>query len=181
MQFDNFVVTGGTISCHYENLRCHQWQQSCQIDDLWSCTLFLNALSDNKTMDVSICSSILLLEWCYQINVMCIFFCCYLLPNDSMWQTTVGMNSSLWNKGYDKNAGNSHMIYYNWHSTFILFWPQSGESLLVVIVLWCNVTGHSRNGKRQRQNGRHFQTHFLERKYINFDSDFTEVCSQGCN
>ena len=30
-QFDNFVVTGGTVSCHYDNLRCHHWQQSCQI------------------------------------------------------------------------------------------------------------------------------------------------------
>ena len=33
-QFDNFVVTGGTGSCHFDNLRCHQWRQSYQIDDL---------------------------------------------------------------------------------------------------------------------------------------------------
>ena len=26
---------------------------------------------------------------------------------------------------------------------------------------------------------RHFETHFLEWKYINFDKDFIEVCSQG--
>ena len=26
-QFDNFVVTGGTVSCHNDNLQCHQWQQ----------------------------------------------------------------------------------------------------------------------------------------------------------
>ena len=32
-QFDNFVVTGGTVSCRNDNLRCHQWPQSCQIDD----------------------------------------------------------------------------------------------------------------------------------------------------
>ena len=25
-QFDNFVVTGGTVSCHYDNLRCQQWR-----------------------------------------------------------------------------------------------------------------------------------------------------------
>ena len=31
-QFDNFVVTGG--SCHHDNLRCHQWRQSCRIDNL---------------------------------------------------------------------------------------------------------------------------------------------------
>ena len=33
-QFDNFVVTGGIVSCCYDNLRCHQSWQSCQIDDL---------------------------------------------------------------------------------------------------------------------------------------------------
>ena len=33
-QSDNFVITGGTVSCHYENLRCHQWWWSCQIDNL---------------------------------------------------------------------------------------------------------------------------------------------------
>ena len=32
--FDNIVVTGGTVSCHNDNLWCHQWRQSCQIDDL---------------------------------------------------------------------------------------------------------------------------------------------------
>ena len=33
-QFDNFVVTGVTVSCHCDNLRWHQWWQSCQIDNL---------------------------------------------------------------------------------------------------------------------------------------------------
>ena len=33
-QFDNFVVIGGTVSCHYDNSRCHQLRQSCRIDDL---------------------------------------------------------------------------------------------------------------------------------------------------
>ena len=28
-QFDNFV-TGGIVRCHYDNLRCHLWRQSCQ-------------------------------------------------------------------------------------------------------------------------------------------------------
>ena len=28
---------------------------------------------------------------------------------------------------------------------------------------------------------RHFEMHFLEWKYINYDCDFTEVCSQGSN
>ena len=35
-QFDNFVATGGTLSCHYDNLQWHQWRQNCQksqIDD----------------------------------------------------------------------------------------------------------------------------------------------------
>ena len=30
-QFVNFVITGGTISYHYDKLWCHQWQQSCQL------------------------------------------------------------------------------------------------------------------------------------------------------
>ena len=33
-QFDNFVVTDGTVSCHYDNLRCHQWRQNYQINNL---------------------------------------------------------------------------------------------------------------------------------------------------
>ena len=32
-QFDNFVIIGGTVSCYYDYLRCHQRQQS-QTDDL---------------------------------------------------------------------------------------------------------------------------------------------------
>ena len=33
-QFDNLVVTGGTVSCPIGNLQCHQWRQSCKVDDL---------------------------------------------------------------------------------------------------------------------------------------------------
>ena len=33
-QFDNFVVTGGTVSCRNDTLRCQLWPQSCNIDDL---------------------------------------------------------------------------------------------------------------------------------------------------
>ena len=32
-QSDNSVVTGGTASCHYDNLWCHKWQQNCEMDD----------------------------------------------------------------------------------------------------------------------------------------------------
>ena len=32
-QLDNPAVTGGTSSCHNDNPKCHQWRQSCQIDD----------------------------------------------------------------------------------------------------------------------------------------------------
>ena len=31
---DKIVVTGGTISCQNDNLRCHQWRQCRQFDDL---------------------------------------------------------------------------------------------------------------------------------------------------
>ena len=33
-QFDKFVVTGGTVICHNDNLQCHQWWQCCQVDDV---------------------------------------------------------------------------------------------------------------------------------------------------
>ena len=33
-QFDNFVVTGGTVSCRNDNFRCHQIRQCCQFDNL---------------------------------------------------------------------------------------------------------------------------------------------------
>ena len=29
----NFVVTGGTVGCLYDNLRCHQWRQSWHYDN----------------------------------------------------------------------------------------------------------------------------------------------------
>ena len=32
--FDNFIVPDGTISCHGDNLRCDQWRQSYQNDDI---------------------------------------------------------------------------------------------------------------------------------------------------
>ena len=35
------VITGGTVSCHNDNLRCHQWRQSCQIDDLLFSTCWI--------------------------------------------------------------------------------------------------------------------------------------------
>ena len=34
-QFDNFVVTGGTVNCHNDNLRCQQRRQCCQIIDFF--------------------------------------------------------------------------------------------------------------------------------------------------
>ena len=34
-QFDNIVVTGGTVSGHKNNFRCHHWRRNCQIDHLW--------------------------------------------------------------------------------------------------------------------------------------------------
>ena len=33
-EFDSFVVAGGTVSCHYDKLRCHQWWRGCRVDDL---------------------------------------------------------------------------------------------------------------------------------------------------
>ena len=30
--FDDFGVAGGTMSCHYDNLRCHRWRRACRSD-----------------------------------------------------------------------------------------------------------------------------------------------------
>ena len=57
-QFDNFVVIDGTVSCHYDNLRCHQWRQSCQIDNL---SFFSEAIP--KMSVVQTCLS----DWSYSI------------------------------------------------------------------------------------------------------------------
>ena len=32
-QFDSFGVTGGSVSCHYDNLPCHMWRQTGRPDD----------------------------------------------------------------------------------------------------------------------------------------------------
>ena len=46
-QFDNFVVTGGTVSCRNDNLQRHQWRQSSQIDDLLFSVDDINHISWN--------------------------------------------------------------------------------------------------------------------------------------
>ena len=45
-----FVITGGTVSCRNDNLWCHQWQQSCQIDDLFSMCVPLCLCPYNKVV-----------------------------------------------------------------------------------------------------------------------------------
>ena len=34
-QLDNFVVTDGTVSCHNDDLQCHQLQQHCQNNNIY--------------------------------------------------------------------------------------------------------------------------------------------------
>ena len=29
-RFDGFGVAGGTMSCHYDNLRYHRWRRACR-------------------------------------------------------------------------------------------------------------------------------------------------------
>ena len=31
-RFHDFVVTGGTVGCDYDNLQCRRWRQGCQVD-----------------------------------------------------------------------------------------------------------------------------------------------------
>ena len=41
--FGNFFVTGGAVSCHYNNLQCHLWWQICLINDLFCCFLWFQS------------------------------------------------------------------------------------------------------------------------------------------
>ena len=62
-QFDHFVVTGGTVCCCNDNWRCHQWRQSCQIDDLLSLLFHkVRYIYMDKLLQLTvICGSILLI------------------------------------------------------------------------------------------------------------------------
>ena len=31
--FDGFGVAGGTMGCHYDNLRCYRWRRACRSND----------------------------------------------------------------------------------------------------------------------------------------------------
>ena len=46
-QFDNFVVTYGTVSCRHDNLRCPRWRQCCQIDNLLFSMMYSAKLPHN--------------------------------------------------------------------------------------------------------------------------------------
>ena len=48
----NLVVTGVTVSRRHDNIRCHQWRQSCQIDDLLFSVRVLS--SSERFVNVSI-------------------------------------------------------------------------------------------------------------------------------
>ena len=53
-QFDNFVVTGDTVSSRNDNLRCHQRRQSLQIDNLmFSVTEWAHGISSDMWDDES--------------------------------------------------------------------------------------------------------------------------------
>ena len=66
-----------------------------------------------------------------------------------------------------------------------LTWTGPHQDLLHVVSLCVGQLIHWHSSPLG-QNGRHFyrrhfETHFHERKYYNFDYNFTEVCSQGFN
>ena len=71
-QFDNFVVTDSTVSCCNDNLLCHQWQQSCQIDNLLFTTTYCTA-SDNKIVNFA--------TFCFQGHTVYLYF----LPATRSW------------------------------------------------------------------------------------------------
>ena len=73
--------------------------------------------------------------------------------------------------------------YHQWQIATIWTWDIHGQ--MVVLPKACRISNHTKlisNSLRPRQNcclfcRRHFQTHFLQLKYLNFDYNFTEVRS----
>ena len=57
-QFDHFVVTSTTVICHYANLRYHQWQQGCIIDEF----LFSHCNPTNLKISL-ICYNVEIAHW----------------------------------------------------------------------------------------------------------------------
>ena len=57
-QFDNFVVTGGTVICHNDKLRNHQWRQNSQIGYL----LFSVNVNSNQCEQYGLVSECILFE-----------------------------------------------------------------------------------------------------------------------
>ena len=69
-QSDNFVITGGTISCHNDNLQCQLWWQSCHEVLL---TIFCFQLSVLKCPWNILCpASLGLPHWHFSMSSYCI-------------------------------------------------------------------------------------------------------------
>ena len=72
-QFDN-SVTGGTVSGHNDNLWCHQWWHSCQIDDQlsnWWSIFFFSVLALRMLQNFCMPQSKLLVT-CLRFHFKCI-------------------------------------------------------------------------------------------------------------
>ena len=73
-QFDNFFVICGALSCRNDNLRCHQWWQSCQIDGclFFSAVMFLHRMYLELVSQTTYDMEIFFMWWQHHVIVVII-------------------------------------------------------------------------------------------------------------
>ena len=69
----NFVATGGTVGCHIDNLRCHQWRQSWHYDNSWFSVWIFYAMIIRTLMMVIANKNITLFLLVYRFYQLSIF------------------------------------------------------------------------------------------------------------
>ena len=87
-RFGNFVVTSGTVGCHYDNLRCRRWRQGCRVDGLLFSVFqrqsmpTASILYHGKQLDKLCFSALPSLQTLFW---MCIFMC----KCDAVWENKI--------------------------------------------------------------------------------------------
>ena len=109
-QFANFVITGGTVGCHYDNLRCRcrQWQQGRRVDELMptACFCILYHGKQLHKLCFSALPSLQTLFW------MCILMC----KCDAVWENKM---LDLTTKGSMKSMTRLNQLFSQWSLTLL--------------------------------------------------------------
>ena len=59
----NIDVTGGTVGCHNDNLRCHQWRQSWHYDNSWF-SVYVNSILFDLHIFCEMPIIVIMFYWC---------------------------------------------------------------------------------------------------------------------